>query len=249
MPTPPRDRRRAPFDRDADPLASFVSDSMRSSVRAAASMSETLRDTMGVRARSPAPPATDDQGRRLTGAAALIDQVARLMADFLDQAGGVAQNVATGIDERTWRDPSAPPVKELELHTPPGATVRGKFTIWNRGDTKLELVRFVNTSLLGPGGQEIVADSVTFEPDTIERVAPRQGEEVVVAVKVPAEITPGIYHGLARATRGNASVLLHVEVKGAPAWPADTPKPSHAPSEDIGRPVSEMLAREDDTTA
>jgi hypothetical protein len=215
MPTPNRDRLRR--DRDADPLAGAVSDAARSGVRAMGSVGNALRDTIGVRGRTAGP--SVDPARHTTGAATLIDEIAGLLADFLDRAGGVAQDVATGIDERTANDPAAPPRKELELHTAPGGTARGKFTIWNRGDVKLEVVGFKSTSLLGPFGAEIVASAVSFDPDPIERILPRQGEEIVVSVDVPAEVVVGTYHGLVRAMKGSASVLLHLEVKGAPVWP------------------------------
>jgi hypothetical protein len=219
MPTPNRDRHRRGYaDRDVDPLAGAVSDAARSGVRAMGSVGNALRDTIGVRGRTAAPSA--DPARHTTGAAALIDEIAGMLADFLDRAGGVAQDVATGIDERTANDPAAPARKELELYTAPGGTARGKFTIWNRGDVKLEVVGFQSTSLLGPLGAEIVASAVTFDPDPIGQILPRQGEEVVVAVEVPAEVVVGTYHGLVRAKKGSASVLLHLEVKGAPVWPS-----------------------------
>ncbi|HEX6389367.1 MAG TPA: hypothetical protein VFZ89_07970, partial [Solirubrobacteraceae bacterium] len=197
---------------------SAVSDAARSSVRAMGSVGTALRDTIGVRGRSAPPPA--EPARYTSGAAALIDEIAGLLADFLDRAGGAAQNAATGIDERSAHDPTAPPRKELELFTAPGATAHGKFTIWNRGDVKLEVVGFKSTSLLGPYGAEIVANRVSFDPDPIKTILPRQGEEVIVSVDVPAEVVAGTYHGLVRAMKGSASVLLHLEVKGAPVWPA-----------------------------
>jgi hypothetical protein len=122
MPTPNRDRLRR--DRDADPLAGAVSDAARSGVRAMGSVGNALRDTIGVRGRTAGP--SVDPARHTTGAATLIDEIAGLLADFLDRAGGVAQDVATGIDERTANDPAAPPRKELELHTAPGGTGAGQ---------------------------------------------------------------------------------------------------------------------------
>lgn len=196
MPPPNRDPR------------SPAADAVRSGVRAVGSMGEALRQTVGIGGRY-----RDDERRRAPGAAALIDEIAGMLADFLDQAGDVAQDVARGIDERTLEDPSAPARREVEMTARAGESGLGKFTIWNRGDVKLTDVGFNPTALLGPDRYVIPAKAITFDPSPIALIAPRQGEPVTIQVDVPPDAVPGTYHGLVRAWHGDASVLLHLVVE------------------------------------
>lgn len=241
MPTDPDPAPRRPR-RGIDPLAEGITDGVHAGYQAVEYVLEGLRESLGVRAVSsrrrlgdgvaraerPAPvedrrPARPARSARAEGRPAparaivsrdVIDDLAYLLAEVLDRAGEVAQDVAQtiteqGPDER--EGPAGPAVIALE-GGPDQERAEATFTFWNTTAGRLTDVRMVAPELTGPEGS-IPDEAVTFDPEGADAVPPGASVEFAVRVRLGG-VTPGVYRGLAQSQPGGAYVVLELTVAG-----------------------------------
>jgi hypothetical protein len=194
-----------------DPLAAGISDGVRSGYRALESVLEGLRESLGVRAAGGRKPAEHGPGHgaREAPSGAVVDDVARLLAELLDRAGDVAHDVARAIGEGGGEDPApAPPVEQVDLAAAIGGGAEGEFTIYNTGSARLPELRLLSTGL-ACGDDEIPNAEIHFEPETIENLGPREGVTVKVMIDPALDRIDATYQGVALTKPGDAVVLIN----------------------------------------
>jgi uncharacterized membrane protein len=85
-------------------------------------------------------------------------------------------------------------------------------TLENSGDAPTEPLRFLSTDLLSPAGGRIPAKQIEFKPAALT-IKPGGRETVVVQLKIPSGVKPGLYSGLIQSSKmDQLRAVLAVEV-------------------------------------
>lgn len=93
-----------------------------------------------------------------------------------------------------------------------GQSVQVPMTLENSGDAPTEPLRFLSTDLLSPAGGRIPAKQIEFKPAALT-IKPGGRETVVVQLKIPSGVKPGLYSGLIQSSRmDQLRAVLAVEV-------------------------------------
>ncbi len=147
----------------------------------------------------------------------VVDILLDLVTAAAKSAGGIAQRV---VSIRSGDQPRSPgslgsgdaPTLAMPKAVRAGESVEAPMKLENDSETQTVHFSFRCSDLVNESGDRIAATQVTITPATL-RLAPRQAEQVIVTVNVPADAPAGSYAGLLQATNLNnlrAVLVVHV---------------------------------------
>ena len=113
------------------------------------------------------------------------------------------------VPSRGGGDRRGETVEVVELpKTAPGATASATSWLHNDGSETVSGIELRAGDLVTPDGATIGADSVSFNPKTVDSLAPRSSRPIRIMVDVPKKATAGIYHGVVLAPPLAGPVLV-----------------------------------------
>jgi predicted phage tail protein len=135
------------------------------------------------------------------------------VVDILLDLMNVATNTLGNLSERAVSigisQPRQPEKKQSDGSVPalvvpatakPGEVVEIPMALENASDKPTEAFFFHSSDLVNITGERIGAQQIAFSPEQLV-IEPRTTTTVKVMVRVPEDVTPGIYSGLLQATR------------------------------------------------
>jgi hypothetical protein len=165
---------------------------------------------------------------------AAIQELTAIVAQLVDTAGAVAEQVACTIAEQLAGGAVDGCLPVLCASVAPGGTAPLKFTVWNAGSVAIKEVVVRATDLVAAHAS-VAAGTVTFKPETIAVIAPGRGETIDIEVAVPKDTAPGLYSGVVIAWPGDACAVLELTVTSPrtdrPVAPEEPQKADSAPAD------------------
>jgi hypothetical protein len=135
------------------------------------------------------------------------------VVDVLIDLVNVATNALGGLSDRAVSIGLGQPRKPAErgaggaipsLAVPtvvkPGEAVEIPMTLENESDKPTEAFYFHSSDLVNTSGERISAQQISFSPERLV-IEPRNTTTVTVIVRVPDDVSPGVYSGLLQAAR------------------------------------------------